>query len=478
MSVLKGLEPQNVFKFFEEISKIPHGSGNTKQISDYLVCFAKERNLEYYQDKMNNVIIKKEASTGYENSQPLIIQAHVDMVCEKDAGCTKDMSKEGIDLIVDGDFISADGTTLGADDGIGVSYALAVLDASDLSHPPIEAVFTVDEEIGLLGAFELDVSVLKGKRMLNVDSGSEDIITVSCAGGITSKSTFEIKREDFPGIALNLKISGLEGGHSGVRIHRGGANSNSLMGRLLWDISKDNDVRLASVEGGFKDNAIPVETNAVLVCKNPDACKAVAENVEKAYKNEYSVTDPELKISIEECEYVKPLSKEDSDRIIFFLNIAPNGVQQMSSRIKDLVQTSLNFAITSSSDDKIECVISVRSSVDSQKYMLADKLYHITSYLGGSAHTCSDYPGWEFKDKSEFRDTFCRVFKNKFGFEPKMEAIHAGLECGLFSGRIEGLEVMTYEPIMYDIHTPRERLSISSTKRVWELLVELLKELK
>ena len=400
MSVLKGIEPQNVFKFFEEISKIPHGSGNTKQISDYLVCFAKERGLEHYQDKMNNVIIKKKASCGYEESEPFIIQAHMDMVCEKEASCTKDMSKEGIDLIVDGDLITADGTTLGADDGIGVAYALAVLDASELSHPPIEAVFTVDEEIGMLGAFELDVSILKGKRMLNIDAGSETSITVSCAGGVTSKSTFEIKREDFPGAALNLKISGLEGGHSGVMIHKGGANSNSLMGRLLWDISKDNDVRLASVEGGFKDNAIPVETNAVIVCNNPDACKAAIEKVEKEYKNEYSVTDPELKISIEECEYVKPLCQDDSKKIILFLNAAPNGVQQMSSRIKDLVQTSLNFAITSSSDDKIECVISARSSVDSQKYMVIDKLYQLTSFLGGSSETWGDYPGWEFKDNS------------------------------------------------------------------------------
>ncbi len=478
MSVLKGIEPQNVFKFFEEISKIPHGSGNIKQISDYLVCFAKERGLEHYRDKMNNVIIKKKASSGYEESEPFIIQAHMDMVCEKEASCTKDMSKEGIDLIVDGDLITANGTTLGADDGIGVAYALAVLDASELSHPPIEAVFTVDEEIGMLGAFELDVSILKGKRMLNIDAGSETSITVSCAGGVTSKSTFEIKREDFPGAALNLKISGLEGGHSGVMIHKGGANSNSLMGRLLWDISKDNDVRLASVEGGFKDNAIPVETNAVIVCKNPDDCKAAIEKVEKEYKNEYSVTDPELKISIEECEYIKPLCPDDSKKIILFLNAAPNGVQQMSSRIKDLVQTSLNFAITSSFDDKIECVISARSSVDSQKYMVIDKLYQLTSFLGGSSETWGDYPGWEFKDNSKFRDTFCKVFKNKFGCEPKIEAIHAGLECGLFSGRIEGLEAISYEPYMWDVHTPRERLSISSTQKVWELLVDLLSELK
>ncbi|MBO5743811.1 MAG: aminoacyl-histidine dipeptidase [Clostridia bacterium] len=478
MAILKDIEPKNVFKFFEKISSIPHGSGNTKEISDYLCAFAKEKGFEYYQDKMNNVIIKKEASSGYENSEPLIIQAHIDMVCEKEAGCTKDMSKEGIDLKVEGDFISANGTTLGADDGIGVAYALAVLDATDLSHPPIEAVFTVDEEIGMLGAFEIDVSRLKGKRMLNIDAGAEHTITVSCAGGITTKSTFNIKREDFNGTALNIKVSSLSGGHSGVMIHKGGANSNSLMGRLLCDISKTSEFRLSKIDGGFKDNAIPTLTLATIICKDKDKCINAISKLEEDLKNEYSVTDPELKISVEECEYIVPLCRQDSDKVVLFLNIAPNGVQTMSSQIKDLVQTSLNFAITSSSEDKIECVISARSSVDSQKYMIADKLNQLTIFLGGSVETWGDYPGWEFKKNSEFRDTFSRVFKNKFGCEPKIEAIHAGLECGLFSGRIPGLDVISYEPNMWDVHTPRERLSISSSQRVWELIVELLRELK
>lgn len=478
MAILKDIEPKNVFGFFEQISSIPHGSRNTKELSDYLVSFAKKNNYEHYQDKMNNVIIIKEASAGYENSKPLIIQAHIDMVCEKESDCTKDMSKEGIDLKLDGDLISAIGTTLGADDGIGVAYALAILDDKNLSHPRIEAVFTVDEEIGLLGAFDIDLSHLKGKRMLNIDSGSEQTITVSCAGGVTSKSIFNVKREEFNGTALNIKISSLSGGHSGVMIHKGGANSNSLMGRLLYDISKVNEIRLVKIDGGFKDNAIPVETSAVIICENKNICVNAISELERILKNEYSVTDPKLKISVEECEYTTPLSKPDSDGIILFLNIAPDGVQTMSSQIKDLVQTSLNFAITSSYEDKIECTLSVRSSVDSQKYMVVDKLKHLTEFLGGCIETWSDYPGWEFKQNSEFRDTFVRVFKNKFGCEPKIEAVHAGLECGLFSGRIPGLEAISYEPNMWDIHTPRERLSISSTQRVWELIVELLKELK
>ncbi len=478
MAILKDIEPKNVFGFFEKISQIPHGSGNTKEISDYLCAFAKEKGFEYYQDKMNNVIIIKEASSGYENSQPLIIQAHIDMVCEKESGCTKDMSKEGIDLKCEGDLIFAEGTTLGADDGIGVAYALAVLDAQNLSHPRIEAVFTVDEEIGMLGAFDIDVSKLKGKRMLNLDCGEEKTFIVSCAGGITSKSTFNIKREEYEGTALNIKISGLSGGHSGVMINRGGANSNSLMGRLLCDISKKCEFRLSKIEGGFKDNAIPALTSATIICRDKNECVSAITKLEEALKNEYSVTDPELKISVYECEYELPLCRQDSDKVILFLNIAPNGVQTMSSQIKDLVQTSLNFAITSSFKDKIECIFSVRSSVDSQKYMIADKLNQLTVFLGGGVETFGDYPGWEFKQNSEFRNTFSRVFKNKLGYEPKIEAVHAGLECGLFSGKIPGLDAISYGPDMWDIHTPRERLSISSSQRVWELIVELLKELK
>lgn len=478
MRVLENTEPKNVFRFFEDISSIPHGSGNTKEISEYIISFAKSKGLEHYRDKLNNVIVIKNASSGYEEAEPIIIQSHIDMVCEKEPDCTKDMSKDAVDLKIDGDFITADGTTLGADDGIGAAYALAILDDDNLMHPRIEAVFTVDEEIGMLGAFEIDVTPLKAKRMLNLDGGSEKIFTVSCAGGITSKSTFSVKRENYNGKTFKISISGLSGGHSGVKIIDGGANSNSLMGRLLGILSNECNIRLAHIEGGFKDNAIPVEATAVIVCDDEVLCTETVLKAEKIFKNEYRVTDPDLSISVSRCEAIIPLDKQSSDKIIFFLNIVPNGVQAMSTQIDNLVQTSLNFAIINTSDDRIEAVISIRSSVDSQKYMMVDKLSQLTSYLGGKNDLWGDYPGWEFKPDSAFRNLMSDVFKEKFGFEPHIEAVHAGLECGLFSGKIPNLDCITYGPDMFDIHTPRERLSISSTKRVWEYLIESLRRMK
>lgn len=478
MRILEHTEPINVFRFFEDISLIPHGSGNTEAISEYIVSFAKSKGLEYYKDKLNNVIVIKNASSGYENAEPIILQSHIDMVCEKESDCTKDMSKDAIDLKIDGDFITADGTTLGADDGIGAAYTLAILDDDTLMHPRIEAVFTVDEEIGMLGAFEIDVTPLKAKRMLNLDGGSEKIFTVSCAGGITFKSSFSVKREKYNGKSIKISISGLSGGHSGVKIIDGGANSNSLMGRLLSILSNECNIRLAHVEGGFKDNAIAVETTAVIVCDDVTSCMETVVKIEKIFKNEYSVTDPDLTISAMECEDIIPFDKQNSDKIIFFLNIVPNGVQTMSAQIDNLVQTSLNFAITNTLADTFEAVISIRSSVESQKYMLVDKLSLFTSYLGGKKETWGDYPGWEFKPDSDFRNLMSDVFVKKFEFEPQVEAVHAGLECGLFSGKIQDLDCITYGPDMFDIHTPRERLSISSAKKVWEYIVECLKQMK
>jgi len=478
MRILENIEPKNVFKFFEDICSIPHGSGNTKKISDYLVSFAKEKGLEYYQDKLDNVIIIKEASQGYENSEALIMQAHIDMVCEKEPGNLKDMSKEPIELVVNDDLISAKGTTLGADDGIGASYILAVLNDNSLVHPKIEAVFTVDEEIGMLGAFDIDVSKLTGKRMLNLDGGDEKIFTVSCAGGITLKSTFCLNREEYTGNALKIKISGLSGGHSGVMIGEGGANSNSLSGRLLSMLFKDTDIRLCNIEGGFKDNAIPVETIITVVTSNTAECADIILKAQDIFKNEYSVTDPGLYISYSECEYSVPFDYESTKNVIYLLNIAPNGVQKMSSHIKDLVETSLNFAILKCNDNYLEATFSVRSSTDSQKYMVIDILKNLTECLDGTTEISGDYPGWEFKAESEFRNLVTKVYVDKFGFEPETEAVHAGLECGLFSGMIEGLDALSYGPNMWDIHTPAERLSISSTARAWEFIKELLKNLK
>ena len=478
MAVLSNLEPKGVFHFFEKICSIPHGSGNTKAISDYLVNFAKSKNLEVYQDDADNVIIIKEASNGYENCRPVILQSHIDMVCEKEADCTKDMATEAIELVLDGDLISAKGTTLGADNGIGAAYALAVLDNDSINHPRIEAVFTSDEEVGMLGAFAIDVSPLKAKTMLNLDCGCEKVFTVSCAGGITSKSTFEIKREEYKHDTLKITISGLDGGHSGVMIDRGGANSNALMGRLLCELDTKVDIRIAHIEGGFKDNAIPVETTSVIVTADSGLCKSVISKALENYKNEYSLTDANLNVTVTEADYTVPMDKESGKRILAFLSMVPTGVLTMSKQIENLVQTSVNFAIINTFDTTFEAIHSARSSVDSQKYDVADRLAYFTKYLGGKVEVNGDYPGWEFKTESDLRKCLSEVVVSEFGEEPVFEAVHAGLECGLFSGKIPGLDCVSYGPDMWDVHTPRERLSVSSVKNVWKILCEFLKKYK
>jgi len=478
MRVLNNIKPQNVFSFFEDICAIPHGSGNTKAISDYLVSFAKGRNLLYYKDDINNVIIIKDASKGYESVEPIIIQSHIDMVCEKTSDCSKDMSKESIELIFDDEFISAKNTTLGADNGIGVAFTLALMDDDTLFHPRIEAVFTVDEEIGLIGASHLDVSPLNGKKMINLDSGDEKTFTVSCAGGVTFKGNLLLGREYYNGTALKITLKGLTGGHSGVKIGDGGANSNILAGRLLNMISQKCDFRISFIEGGLKDNAIPVETSFILITDDVLACKSIIHEAEGIFKKEYSFTDPSLNISLEESKFAVPFDKSSTAKIINLLTISPNGVQSMSQQIEGLVQTSLNFACISCKDDILDVTFSIRSSVETQKIMLLDKLKNIISYLGGTFEIYGDYPGWEYKEVSPFRDLICEVFKDKFSFEPNIEGIHAGLECGLFSQKIKDLDCISYGPDMWDIHTPKERLSVKSVQNVWELLCEFLKRLK
>ncbi len=302
MQVLEHLEPKKVFSLFEAMCAIPHGSRNTKAISDWCVAFAKERGLEYHQDASNNVIIIKPAAPGYEDAQPIILQGHLDMVCEKAADCTKDMEREGLDLAIDGDYVYAKGTTLGSDDGIAVAMAMAVLDDKTLPAPRIEAVFTTDEEIGLLGATAMDVSPLKGRKMINLDSEAEGIFTVSCAGGNTTACILPVTRASFSGTALLITVGGLTGGHSGAEIHKGRANSNQLMGRVLRALAQKTPLCIQRVDGGLKDNAIPVETRAVVVVSDSQAAQQVAQDMERILQNEYHTTDPALFVKAEAAE--------------------------------------------------------------------------------------------------------------------------------------------------------------------------------
>ena len=479
MAVLEHLEPGRVFHFFEQMSAIPRGSGNTKAVSDWLAEFARERGLRYQQDALNNIIIFKDASAGYEGAEPVILQGHMDMVCEKAPDCGKDMTREGLDLAIDGDFVYAKGTTLGGDDGIAVAMALAVLDDESLPHPPIEVVITVDEETGMDGAMGIDVSGLKGRRMLNIDSEDEGVFTVSCAGGNTSACLLPLTRAPFDGAGVTVAVGGLTGGHSGAEIHKGRANANVLMGRILRAAARRTELRLLRVDGGLKDNAIPVACTARVVAADPQAVLDAVREMEAALHNEYRVTDPALWIRAEASAAAEePMDESSTRRVLCMLACLPNGVQAMSAEIHGLVQTSLNLGILATEETSLRASFCVRSSVDSQREMLKDRLTCLMEELGGTVEFAGDYTGWQYREDSPLRDRMVEVFREQYGKEPKIEAIHAGLECGVFAGKLPGLDCVSIGPDLFEIHTPRERLSISSVQRIWDFVVEVLKRSK
>lgn len=479
MSVLENLQPQKVFHYFEEICNIPHGSRNTKQISDYLVQFAKDRNLTYYQDELNNVIIKKDATAGYEASEPIIIQGHMDMVCEKENDCDIDFEKDGIRLMIDGDFVTADGTTLGGDDGIAVAYALAILDSDDIPHPALEVVITVDEEIGMLGAFDMDLSMLKGHKMLNIDSDVEGHFLTSCAGGMSLIADIPVKRTTQVGLAAEIILTGLVGGHSGSEIDKEHGNADILMGRVFSALADVTPFGVITMVGGLKDNAIPRECKATILLPEESlatACDAV-KALEATLKNEYIKSDAGIQILVQPMGIQKAdiLDYASVNRVLCYLRMVPNGILHMSQVMPGLVETSLNLGILELTDEALHTVTSIRSSVSSRKEDVKNRVAMVVELLGGEITIEGDYPAWEYKDKSDVRTKIAAVYKDLFGEEPVFEAIHAGLECGIFSEKIKDLDCVSFGPNNYDIHTPKERLSISSTERMWRLILEFLK---
>lgn len=483
MGVLEGFEPKKVFHYFEEIAKIPHGSGDTKRISDYIAGFAKERNLRYVQDQSNNIILWKEAYPGYENSALVILQGHLDMVCEKEDGVSFDFQNDGLRLTVQNGMISAEGTTLGGDDGIAVAYALAILDAEDIVHPPLEVVLTADEEIGMLGAAALDMTLLKGRRMINLDSEEEGYLLVSCAGGVTSKVKIPICRVPFEGTALRMTVSGLMGGHSGMEIDQGRANANGLLGRVLYRARQEAEFRLCRVSGGLKDNAIPRGSEAILVCRTKNDREAFSRVVRECMaeiSKEYEMTDSGIQITVENSGIsdICPMDEASTRQVIAALFCLPSGIERMSFAIPGMVQTSLNFGILETGTESVLCSFSVRSSAESEKNALVDKLSAIAELLGGTVETCGAYPAWEYRSDSPLRDVCVSVFRSQYGKAPIVHAIHAGVECGLFAGALRGLDAVSLGPDMKDIHTPKEIMDIESVRRTWEYLLKVLKALK
>ena len=479
MGVLSNLEPRDVFAYFEQICSVPHGSGNTKRISDLCVAFAKEHGLRCRQDAVNNVVIRKDASAGYESAEPVILQGHIDMVCAKTADCAKDMTQEGLDVRTDGRTVWADKTSLGGDDGIAVARIMAILADESLPHPPIEAVLTVDEEVGMDGAFALDCSDLRGRRLLNIDSEEEGVFTVSCAGGVRLDSFL-------PGIFLPLTnetgyivtLSGLLGGHSGVEIDKGRANANHLMGRVLYmAMEAVPGLRLTDIRGGAADNVICRECVAKIAVPAASVAKleAFVREFEAVLRNEYALGDPDLTLTCGRVELDMALDAETTSRMLHVLFALPQGVQEMSLDFPGLVQTSLNLGVISVEPDGLHFAYSLRSSIASQKELLRRRLRSVVEYAGGRVSERGDYPNWQYRKDSAFRELVRDAYRDLYGKDARIDATHGGLECGLFINKIPGLDALSLGPDLKDVHSVRERLDVASTARTYALICEVLR---
>jgi len=475
---LAGLQPAPVFAYFEKLCSIPHGSQNTKMISDYLVSFAKEHGIRYIQDELNNVLMFQEGTGGYENHAPVVLQGHMDMVCDKDEDCTIDMETEGLDITHDDAWVYAKGTTLGGDNGIAVAYALALLADKTIPHPPLEVIFTVDEEIGMEGAAGVDLSMLKGRTLINMDSEEEGIFTVSCAGGARGTIHLPVQRRVVYGPCVKLTVEGLQGGHSGVEIHKNRANANKVMGEFLGRVQKLMPLCITKLQGGAKDNAIPRSCQVTLVAMGMyiERINDIAEALQAEIREQYDEPDAIVRGDDVDALGGNALTTECTAKVISLLNGVPNGVQSWSQDIEGLVQTSLNLGVMNL-EEELSLTFAVRSSVNQEKRELLNRLEEIAQFYDGSCSETGDYPAWEYRKNSPLRDTMVRVYQELFAKGPEVVAIHAGLECGLLSEKLPGLDCVSIGPDMQDIHTSRERLNIASTERTWKFLLKVLQEL-
>ena len=470
MAVLDTLAPRRVFHYFEELCGIPHGSGNTKAISDFCMAFARQHGLDAEQDAYNNVLIRKPGSAGYETHPPVILQGHLDMVCEKEPERSIDFTRDGLELFLDGDWIGARGTTLGGDDGIAVAMGLAILEDDTLAHPPLEVLFTTDEETGMDGAVGLDASRLKGRTLINADSEEEGVLTVGCAGGARAELRIPVTREPVDAPCYTVTVDGLIGGHSGAEIHKGRLNANIVMGRFLQSLPED--FRLVTLAGGLKDNAIPRQTVCVLAGDDPTAAASAFAAAAQI------PADPDLTITVAPAPAAKTaVTAADSRRVAEFLATVKNGVQAMSRHIEGLVETSLNLGVLELEEAALRATFSVRSSVGESKTALLTDLEQTAAAFGGTYSSHGHYPAWEYREVSPLRDVMVAVYEEQTGEKPVVKAIHAGLECGLFSEKLPGLDAVSFGPRMRDIHTTRERLCISSTERTYAYLCRVLERL-
>lgn len=480
MPVLEQLEPKKVFHFFEEISQIPRGTFHTKAVSDYCVNFATDRGLFVVQDDLNNVIIKKPGTAGYESSEPIIIQGHLDMVCEKTESSTHDFLKDPLQLYVEDGFVHAKDTTLGADDGVAVAMALAILDSDDLPHPPVEVVFTVDEEVGMDGAIGIDLSPLEGKMLLNLDSEDEDTVIAGCAGGLSMQITLPIERTEVKGDQVEITIRGLKGGHSGAEIDQQRGNANKLAGRLLNHLNFNTKFHLVRVQGGTKDNVITPVSNITLVTSESQKVTDLTNAMCEAWKQEFGKVEPDLEVEVIVTKDAKKaaMTEECMKKVIFFLNNCRNGVYELSRSLKGMVETSNNIGVVKTEEDSIMFATLIRSSMASKLVEMKESFISFAEMLGASYEICSEYPAWMYKEESKIRPIVANAFEKVYGRKTNISTIHAGLECGILSGKKPELDCVSFGPQMYDIHSFNERLSIESTQRIWEVVKEILKQCK
>jgi dipeptidase D len=479
--MLEHLKPKEVFHFFEELTRIPRGSGNEKQVSDYLVAFARQRKLEVFQDEALNVIIRKPGTAGYEAAPAVILQGHMDMVCEKAEGCRHDFAKDPLTLKIEGDLLWAVGTTLGADDGIAVACGLAILDSAKIPHPPLEFLVTTSEETGMDGARALATTHLTGKTLLNIDAEEEGVLFVSCAGGVNVVSRFDTRWEKATGGALLIKVSGLKGGHSGMEIIQQRANAIKLLGRTLDAARAAGKFHLAALAGGAKANAIAREAQATITAEAPVLAriKAVVESLAKDLQAEFAVADPGVKVvAASGAKVARRLDSAATDRLIDFLVVAPHGVQSMSRDLEGLVESSLNLGVLEQSDEAITVTVSARSAVASIGEDLARRVEVLAGLAGARSARTGAYPAWQYQKDSRIRDLCASVYQDVSGSAPKLKAIHAGLECGLLREKLPETDMISFGPNLYNVHTPEEHLSIKSVANTWKFLTTVLGKLK
>lgn len=476
--VIKGRTPQAVFRFFEEISAIPRGSYNESEIADYLEAFAKKRGLFCYRDALHNVFIKAPATKGLESKPPLLFQGHTDMVCEKNSGVAHDFLRDPLELYVDGKFLRAKGTTLGADNGIAVAVMLALLDGEIAEHPAYECLFTSAEEVGLDGATGFDYRLVSARRMVNMDSEGLGIITAGCAGGVRTDMTLQAKTEPFCGSALRISLRGLMGGHSGENINCGRANANKLMGRLLAALTQQQEMRLVSLDGGSKDNAIPRECEAVVAVSDVEAAIQILTATASELTQELVAEDRGFTLVCEDAEpeaYV--LSHEDTARAVCVLACVANGVLEMNHHIPGMVEFSRNLGVVKSEQNKLTFIFATRSAMESRLDASMRELDALAAALGCQTRHHSRYPGWDFAADSAIRDAYLAAYRNVTGTDACVNVIHAGLECGIIHAKLPDMDMISIGPDMHDIHSPDEALDLDSVEVFWKTVARLISDI-